>query len=308
MSEKKQKRRGVRRPQRVKLPDGTWAIYMGETGKAQVRDKGHTRAENKADLAEKERTHESLRQTPNGVGVNLNRPADDITKKRQSDAIPSTRRNASHVRRNPHAKSRGTSEAKNVADAFFKKFVDKIYTVRMSVSIDVADLFRGAVVGLLILLFAMLQTTVFARFKPFGAVPDLMLSFVIAVGVTEGERWGAVVGLICAVLIESIGGSGITLLPLLYVPTGFVTGILGTFYYKDSIPVRTIYSASAGLLRSLVTVICTLLAYEKVSFGLMMTKIVIPEYFSTLLISVIPHVVTFFALKSFHKSRAERVN
>ncbi len=307
MSEKKQKRRGVR-PQRVKLPDGTWVVYMGETGKAQVRDKGDARAENKAELTEKEHTPDISRQTPNGIGTNLGRPVGGAAGKRQNGAVPNPRRNGSHVRRSPNAKARSTSTVKNAADAFFKKIVDKIYTARMSVSIDVADLFRGAVVGLLILLFAMLQTTVFSRFKLFGAVPDLMLSLVIAIGVTEGERWGAVVGLICAVLIESIGGSGITLLPLLYVPAGFATGILGTFYYKDSIPVRTIYSASAGLLRSVITVICTLLAYEKVSFGLMMTKIVVPEYFSTLLTSVIPHVVTFFALKSFHKSRAERVN
>ena len=54
---------------------------------------------------------------------------------------------------------------------------------------------KGIVCALLILLCALLQTTLFARFRPFGAIPDLMLSAVIAISLLEGEKWGAVTGL-----------------------------------------------------------------------------------------------------------------
>ena len=75
---------------------------------------------------------------------------------------------------------------------------------------------KGIVCGALILLLALLQTTLLARFRPFGAIPDLMLSAVIAIAVLEGEKWGCLIGLLAALVIESMGGGAIQLLPLLF--------------------------------------------------------------------------------------------
>ena len=71
--------------------------------------------------------------------------------------------------------------------------------------IDTDILWRALVSAGLLLFFALLQTTIFARFRPFGAVPDLMLPLVIAVGMTEREKWGAVYGVIAAFVTICFG-------------------------------------------------------------------------------------------------------
>lgn len=296
MSEGKRRPNSVR-PKRVKLPDGTWAVYMGETGRSQVNDKGAVPTSREKFTSQ----HNTAARHVTSLGVRRN----EGTKAERRRVQSGESRSVGRLRKS-NGQNDGSLRARK--NRMVKLIADRIYMHRMSVSVDIADLIRGAVVGALILVFAMLQTTVFAKFRLFGAVPDLMLSLVIAMGITEGERWGSITGLICAVLIEAVGGGGgLNLLPLLYVPVGFTTGILGTYYYKDSVPVRAIYQAGIGLLKCVVTVLYTYSAFEKVSFGLVMTGVVIPEYFSTLLMSVIPHTVTFLALKPFHKSRAERI-
>lgn len=338
MSEQRRRPDG-KKPPRIRLPDGTWAVYMGETGKDQVRDKGRRRRAEKQPpqsktpaegYTEQGAFSDSANTKTSGAGTVLpgqrdaaasgaaerKAPGTAAQRRRpQGYAISESERREIERRRRAEYEARvrrAAAKGRNVAKAgesrrFYRVIADKIYMWWMAISIDVAQLVRGAVVAALILVFAMLQTTVFTNFRLFGAVPDLMLSLVIAVGVTEGDRWGSVTGLICAVIIECLGGYGLTLLPLLYVPVGFAAGILGTFYFRDSIPVRAIYSAGAGILKCIVTVICTVYAYGRVSVGFMFSEIVVPEYFSTLIMSVIPHVIAYFALKPFHKSRAERV-
>ena len=73
--------------------------------------------------------------------------------------------------------------------------------------IDTDVLWRVLISAGLLIFFALLQTTIFARFRPFGAVPDLMLPLVIAIGMTEREKWGAVFGVAAAFVIESLGGA-----------------------------------------------------------------------------------------------------
>ena len=81
---------------------------------------------------------------------------------------------------------------------------------------NVESILKGIVCGLYLVLFLMLQTTFFVEFAPFDAVPDLLLSLTVAVAVSEGEKWGAVFGLIAACLSHIAGGApGPVLLPLL---------------------------------------------------------------------------------------------
>ena len=92
---------------------------------------------------------------------------------------------------------------------------EKVRGWRLGLSLDGESLAKGGVCALLLIFFALLQTTLFTRFKPFGAVPDLILPLVAAIGMTEKEKWGAVFGVIAAFVIESLGGSTVTLLPIL---------------------------------------------------------------------------------------------
>ncbi len=196
----------------------------------------------------------------------------------------------------------------NYINYYLKLIIDRLYMTWMGITIDIDTVIKSLIIAGMILLFAILQTTVFSRFSPFGATPDLMLGLVIAVGTTEGERWGGATGLAAAFLIEALGTSGITLLPLLYVPVGYTVGVLCTEYLRDSALIRIIYTLGAGILRAIFTAIYANIAFDKIDAGLLFTAILIPEYFSTALMSFIPHVTEWFALKAFHKSREDRIS
>lgn len=167
-------------------------------------------------------------------------------------------------------------------------------------------LLKGVVCGGMILFFALLQTTVFSRFRPFGAVPDLMLPLVIAIAMTEGEKWGSVCGIAAAFLIESLGSTGATLLPLLYAAAGYFCPILTMLYFTDSPPVRILYTAVSGIGRSLMTLLYLSLHVTDFSFLPLMGSVILPEYAATLCLSILPHLVVRFCLHPFHRSREER--
>ena len=166
---------------------------------------------------------------------------------------------------------------------------------------------KGLVCGALILLLALLQTTLLARFRPFGAIPDLMLSAVIAIAVLEGEKWGCLIGLLAALVIESMGGGAIQLLPLLYMPVGYFAPIATELYFTDSAPVRFMYSAVAGIGRALLSMVLLAITVKDFSLPGLFMSVAVPEYASTLLLSVPVQILVRTVLHPFHKSRSERV-
>ena len=190
---------------------------------------------------------------------------------------------------------------------FYSAIVDRIRMWRLGITVNVDSIIKGLVIGGLILVFAMLQTTVFSKLRPFGATPDLMLPLVIAVGITEGERWGGVTGVAAAFLIDCLGSAGLTLLPLLYVPCGFAAGVLGTYYLRDSFVIRAIFTVASGVLRAAVTAVYIAVTYKSPDASLAVRTVIAPEFISTLVFAAAPHAASYFAMKPFHKTRAERV-
>ena len=159
-----------------------------------------------------------------------------------------------------------------------------------------------------LIFFALLQTTIFSTLRPFGSIPDIMISFVIAVSVTEGERWGAVWGIIAAVIIEALGVSDYTLLPLLYMPVGYVGGILCKHYFTGSAAVRAVMTLCVLPLRGIFTTIYMILSPLYATAGEIFFDVVVPEIFSTLLLAAPVHLIMYLCLRPFHKTRAEMVS
>lgn len=207
----------------------------------------------------------------------------------------------------PAEKKAPPKENMTLTEAIIAELRDRIRVIRLGIQVNSEDIIKGAVSALLMIFFVLLQTTFFVRFAPFGKVPDLMLIFVLAIGVCEGEKWGAVFGLVAAFVIQALGssGTGPELLPLVYMPVGLVGGILSKYYLRHTFPVMASYALAATLLRSIITVI-TASVMLKASLGEIITKIALPEYFSTAIISPLPFLTTWFVLRIFHKTRAER--
>lgn len=203
-----------------------------------------------------------------------------------------------------HIQTRIKENEINMRESFGERFHDW----RLGFSVEWDSIVKGIVCAVLVVLFSLLQTTIFTKFKPFGAVPDLMLSLVVAISMTEREKWGAVVGVAAAFVIESIGGATVTLLPLLYMPAGYICGILTIHYFRDSFVVRAVYTAATQALRVLVTAIVLVATVGDITLIDMLKHAILPEFLSGTLFAVLPHAAAKVCLRPFNKTRDEMVN
>lgn len=189
-----------------------------------------------------------------------------------------------------------------------ESFSERFHEWRLGISIEWDTIFKGIVCAVLVSLFSLLQTTVFTKFKPFGAVPDLILPLVVAISMTEREKWGAIVGVIAAFVIESLGGAPITLLPLLYMPAGYICGLMTIHYFRDSLMVRAVYTLVTQAARVLITAIVIVATVGSVNIISLFRYVLIPEFLSGALFAVIPHAAAKVCLRPFNKTRDEMVN
>lgn len=191
---------------------------------------------------------------------------------------------------------------------FFSQLWMFIKGKRLQISLDRDTLLRGLIVSGLLAFFAIMETTFGSRFPLFGATADLMLSFVIAAAMAEGERWGAVVGLASGLVIDALGAPlGAPLSALLYMPLGYATGILTENYFTKSAAVRAIFLLGAGVLRMVLTALTFLGSEAEIPFSGLVFDILLPEYGATVILGIIPQLIVHLCLRPFHKTRAERV-
>lgn len=183
-----------------------------------------------------------------------------------------------------------------------------VYGFAMHVFYSRERILCGAVCAAIMGFLALLQTTLFSSIRPFGGVPDLMISFTLALSVTEGRRWGAIWGIVAAVIIEALGVPDIMLLPLLYMPIGYFGGVLCRHYFTGSAVVRTLMTLALLPLRGLFTWISMAVsplyaAGDEIFFG-----VILPEAAATLLWAAPVHLLLYVCLRPFHRTRAEMVS
>lgn len=221
------------------------------------------------------------------------------------------RQDTNGVRRTSMKPSRTVNAHRNVVPVQIEtdkspRLIERLYSWRLGFSINTESLVKVLVISALLVLFTVLQTTFFSRFRLFGKVPDLMLPFVITVGVLEREKYGAVCALASAFVIEAVTGSQMTLLPLLYVPCAVTVAMLTANRFRDSAPVMAVYVLSASCLRAVLSFIVLLCTVKGIGAAAALFENVMPEFAATLLFSAVPQLITRAALKPFHKTRAER--
>ena len=208
-------------------------------------------------------------------------------------------------------RERGKSGAKRekltLAEAVRGELRDRLHMLRMGISLNSDDVLRGVICAALIIVTALLQTTFFNKFAPFGAVPDMMLSLTAAIALWEGERWGSVCGLCAAFVIQSLGATGNApqLLALLYVPVGCAVGILSSRYLRNGLPVKAVYIACCCAGRAVISAVTASVTLGA-SAGQIFLHIVLPEFFSTALIAPAVYLTVWLCLHRFHKSREQR--
>lgn len=153
----------------------------------------------------------------------------------------------------------------------------------------------GISLAILILLGAVLQTSVFGKLTYIGAVPDLMLGIVTCVAYFNGRHHGAITGLAAGALIEAMASSGIVLLPLFYMLFGYIAGHYARAVQPKRFVPYLFYLMFALFLRAGLTILYACLIYQNIHLVQILLHAVLPEMLAT----AIAGVCLYFPLMLF---------
>lgn len=143
------------------------------------------------------------------------------------------------------------------------------------------------VIGLTLFFLSIIQTSVLARAKPFGATPDLMISVVVTFAVYLGCHPGAITGIAAGFLVDALTGVGFSILPLVYFLLGYIIG----YYAKVQSFPKYLYDliclAISLIVRGITSLAYTALSAGSFHFPTFLVKLALPEMLGTFIFGIV---------------------
>lgn len=114
-------------------------------------------------------------------------------------------------------------------------------------------------------------------------VPDLLLGFVLSVGIFAGQAYGALFGIFAGILADSTGGFGIFLLPLLYMLCGYFASVAAELIPGKKFPVFLATGVIASVARAVLALVYVALSSGSIPLLDVIRYVCIPLFLGTLL-------------------------
>jgi len=140
---------------------------------------------------------------------------------------------------------------------------------------------------LLILLFFVLQTSVFPMISLAGIIPNTLIILVSCVGFMQGDRAGMFVGFACGFLLDISSFNIFGFNTLIYMFIGYLNGMFHNFFYLKDLKIPVIMITSSDLAYCILTYFFLFVLRSRFDIGFYFVNIILPEVVFTLLISVI---------------------
>ncbi len=162
---------------------------------------------------------------------------------------------------------------------------------------------KSLIYGVAVIVAAIFQTAFFSHIRLFGATPDMMLGAVMAIAMFEGERAGCAAGIGAGFFIEAIGGVGLSVLPVFYMICGAVCGLLCIRTFSRGPVTFVLFALVAYIARAMVTLIYISFLWGDYNILDAIGKILVPEYFSSVIFSLFSFAAIRLLAKIFHRTR-----
>ena len=137
---------------------------------------------------------------------------------------------------------------------------------------------------ILFLTVILLQTTLFARIRLFGAVPDLCFVTLILISYFCGKEVGAITGIAAGFAVDALGSVGISLLPILYLFCGYLFGHFTRAIYPKRYTSYLVVLAAAIPVKMVITFVYICINYHTIHLLEIMGRVLLPEAAVTVLI------------------------
>ena len=146
--------------------------------------------------------------------------------------------------------------------------------------------------GLLLVVSASLQTTVLARWRLFGVIPDLTFAVVIAVACFSGRETGAILGIASGFLTEALGAQGVSILPVVWFLCGYLCGHLAS-RLPGGFPTYLVVAGASLPVHALTTLFYVAVTYRSLHLGATLLRVILPETGALILV----FLALYFPLK-----------
>lgn len=164
---------------------------------------------------------------------------------------------------------------------------------------------KSLVWGLWLFFLSIIQTSLFSVFRPFGAVPDLVLAAVIVIAIYDRERTGVIAGIVGGFMADALGGWGLSLSPLVYMLCAALFSLLAYSVLRRDFLSSLIGTACSLVISGIASVICAYSSIESAHFTAadVFGELLIPQFFSSILMGIPVYILTKLIWSRFFNTR-----
>ena len=146
---------------------------------------------------------------------------------------------------------------------------------------------RKLVLTISIILFYILQCTLFQKLSLASVSPNLLLILTFAAGFMRGKKEGLYVGFFCGFLLDLFYGKTIGFNAMLYMYIGYINGFFSNVFYDDEVPFPIGLLCASDFLYNFVFYIFAFLLRNRLAFSYYLLHIILPEMIYTVVIMLL---------------------
>lgn len=140
---------------------------------------------------------------------------------------------------------------------------------------------------LMIVLYYLLQTTLFKHIKLANVVPNLLIIITVSCGYMRGSKDGLITGLLCGLLSDFVFGSVIGLHALIYMFIGYISGYTHSTFEKNELIMPLLFIGSGDIFYGIFYYIFEFLLRGRLNFIYYFIHIILPETVYTMLAAIL---------------------
>ena len=161
------------------------------------------------------------------------------------------------------------------------------------------------IIGIIIIIGFLLQTSIFPFFPLFGTVPNIILLLVVSIAVMNGSISAMIVGFICGLLIDIMYGGVLGVFAFFYMFLGYVNGYFHVLFFAEASLLPLVLVFINDFIYNILVYLIFFLPQKKWNFFFYLKKNILPELIYTTVISLIMYQI-FFKLYELAKRKKKK--
>ncbi len=171
-------------------------------------------------------------------------------------------------------------------------------------------MFRVVLVGFMIIISYVLQTTIFQELTLGVVAPNLMMILVCSYALLRGKKEGLIVGFLAGLIIDLFYGyyEVIGINALLYMIAGLLVGLFHNYLYLEDILIPVVAVGVCDFVYSFIYYVITFALRNRLDMVSYIKSIMVPELVYTIFVAVFAYRLIMFINKKLEafENRGEK--